>query len=176
MIGTLLCARSRWHTTRPSRSGRPRSSNTMSAGSAASASAPVDAISTSKPSRASPSMSGARDGRVVFDHQDPHGLSMFAAERRGGTGRESPLPNACLGLADRWSVSPYVQGMNTPQRQKPAGWFSSRTRSHHHRVHRRRRSRRCDGRQRQHRDPRHASDSDVGTVSAAGDLTPPGPR
>lgn len=88
-------------------------------------------------------------------------------------GRESPLPNACLGLADRWSVSPYVQGMNTPQRQKPAGWFSSRTRlitivsivavglagaaavSANIGI--------LDA----------ASDSDVGTVSAAGDLTPP---
>ena len=51
-------ARSSWHTTRPSRSGNPRSNRTRSTGSAANAAAPVRARSTSNPSRWSPSTRG----------------------------------------------------------------------------------------------------------------------
>ncbi len=38
------------------------------------------------------------------------------------------MPNACPGLADRWATPPYLEAMTTPQPTKLSGWFSGRTR------------------------------------------------
>ncbi len=72
MIGTALTARSSWHTTRPSRSGNPRSSSTRSTGAAASASAPRRRQHDLEP--LTPQTIGQRlgDRGVVLDQQQAH--------------------------------------------------------------------------------------------------------
>ena len=72
MIGTALTARSSWHTTRPSRSGNPRSSSTRSTGGCCERFGAGRSQHDLEPF--TPQTVGQRlgDRRVVFDQQQAH--------------------------------------------------------------------------------------------------------